>query len=220
MARFVVPGERLTELVEKRSGHKERIVLGPGLQRRGGQLHCSSAGRLQMSRNPDRYWVDSVQSRYRPVQGERVLGVVLSNRGNQVKVDIGTPEYALLNMFAFEGATKKNRPDIKVSAAPSSCSRRRESGRHSPGIYFAGIHSTHSSGRRRRSSSHGNHRIEKTLILSYSQVGDLVYARLLVAGKDVESELVCVTSKGKKEGLGILPAGGYLFQVPVHVVRR
>jgi len=51
-------------------------------------------------------------------------------------------------------------------------------------------------------------------------VGDLVYAKLLVASRDMEPELVCVDSYGKKAGLGVLTGGGFMFSVPLHLVRK
>ena len=51
-------------------------------------------------------------------------------------------------------------------------------------------------------------------------VGDIVYAKLLVASRDMEAELVCVDSYGKKAGLGVLSGGGFVFSVPLHVIRK
>merc|ERR1712106_351885 len=51
-------------------------------------------------------------------------------------------------------------------------------------------------------------------------VGDLVYAKLLVASRDMEPELICVDSYGKKAGLGVLTGGGFMFSVPLHLVRK
>lgn len=52
----------------------------------------------------------------------------------------------------------------------------------------------------------------------------MVFARVLTADKDVETELVCVTSKYKKDGMGVLqppPAGNaYVVTVPLQTVRR
>ena len=45
-------------------------------------------------------------------------------------------------------------------------------------------------------------------------------SRLLVASKDMEAELVCVDSYGKKAGMGVLDGGGFLFTVPLHTVRK
>jgi len=51
-------------------------------------------------------------------------------------------------------------------------------------------------------------------------VGDIVYAKLLVASRDMEPELICVDSYGKKAGLGVLAGGGFMFSVPLHLVRK
>jgi exosome complex component RRP40 len=51
-------------------------------------------------------------------------------------------------------------------------------------------------------------------------VGDVIFAKLLVASKDMEPELVCVDSHGKKGRLGILPEGGFLFSCSMNLVRK
>ena len=48
----------------------------------------------------------------------------------------------------------------------------------------------------------------------------MVYAKLLVASKDMEAELVCVDSYGKKAGMGVLDGGGFMFSTPLHTVRK
>ena len=68
--------------------------------------------------------------------------MVVGKGGDTFRVDIGSADNASLSFMAFEGATKKNRPNINV--------------------------------------------------------GDVVYAKLLVASRDMEPELVCVDSYGKK----------------------
>lgn len=50
-------------------------------------------------------------------------------------------------------------------------------------------------------------------------VGDLLFAKLLVAYKDFESELVCVDSLGKKMKLGILN-GGLVINCSINLARR
>lgn len=79
-------------------------------------------------------------------------------------MDIGSKESAALSYLAFEGATKKNRPDV--------------------------------------------------------QVGDIVFAKLLVAIKDMEPELVCVDSQGKQKKLGVLSSDGMLFTCTLNLVRK
>lgn len=50
-------------------------------------------------------------------------------------------------------------------------------------------------------------------------VGDLVFAKLLVAHKDFESELICVDSLGKKQKLGVLREG-FVFNCSINLARR
>ena len=57
-------------------------------------------------------WYDKFQ--YVPVRGEFVLGIVTNKAGDTFRVDIGANEIASLSYLSFEGATKRNRPDVKV----------------------------------------------------------------------------------------------------------
>ena len=90
--------------------------------------------------------------------------LILSSLIISTRVDIGTAEPASLSYLAFEGATKRNRPNVNV--------------------------------------------------------GDIVYAKLLVASSHTEAELVCVDSYGKKAGMGVLTGGGFMFSVPLNLVRK
>lgn len=102
--------------------------------------------------------------RYIPSRGENVVGIVTQKSGDIYKVDVGASEQATLSYLAFEGATKKNRPDL--------------------------------------------------------QVGDVVYAKMLVASKDMEPELVCVDSQGKENELGVLSSDGMVFTCSLSLVRK
>lgn len=93
-----------------------------------------------------------------------MVGIVTQKSGDIFKVDIGASDQATLSYLAFEGATKKNRPDV--------------------------------------------------------QIGDLVYAKLLVASKDMEPELVCVDSQGKENELGVLSSDGMMFTCSLSLVRK
>jgi len=59
-------------------------------------------------------WVDGHARRYVPCKGENVLGVVVARAGDFFRVDIGGSEFASLSYLAFEGATKKNRPNVST----------------------------------------------------------------------------------------------------------
>ena len=62
-----------------------------------------------------------------------------------------------------------------------------------------------------------------SLLLFYillCQVGDLVFAKLVVANKDMEPELVCIDSNQKANGLGVLKGGGYVIRTSISLARR
>lgn len=51
-------------------------------------------------------------------------------------------------------------------------------------------------------------------------VGDVLYATLIIASKDMEPELVCIDSAGKKGRLGLLDSEGFLFKCSLNLVRK
>lgn len=157
---LLLPGEHVADV--QRAAATKKIILGPGLRKHNDQVIASKAGILR-SWAPNIYWIDSYQKRYVPSRGETVIGVVLQKSGDIFRVDIGASEPACLSYLAFEGATKKNRPDVNV--------------------------------------------------------GDLVFAKMLIANRDFESELICVNSLGKKDKLGVLN-GGFVFSCSINLVRR
>lgn len=156
----LMPGD-VAQTVQSAAKNK-KVVLGPGLRRQDDQVIACKAGVLR-SRPPNTLWIDSYQKRYVPSRGETVIGVVTQKSGDIFRVDIGASDPACLSYLAFEGSTKKNRPDVNV--------------------------------------------------------GDLVFAKMLIANKDFESELICVNSLGKKDKLGVLN-GGFVFSCSINLVRR
>lgn len=145
------------------SGKTERLVAGPGLRRSGDRLLVSRSGVLR-HKEPNKFWIESQQRRYVPAKGETVIGIVTAKSGDVFKVDVGGSEQASLSYLAFEGATKRNRPNV--------------------------------------------------------QVGDLVFAQLVVANKDMEPELVCIDGSGRANGMGVFGTGGLLVKVSLGLVRR
>lgn len=49
------------------------------------------------------------------------MGQVIARSGENWRVDIGAAHAANLDGLAFEGATKRNRPNLKVRACAFSC---------------------------------------------------------------------------------------------------
>lgn len=46
-----------------------------------------------------------------------MIGIVTAKAGDIFKLDVGGSEQASLSYLAFEGATKRNRPNVQVSTA-------------------------------------------------------------------------------------------------------
>uniref|UniRef100_A0A182M175 AB hydrolase-1 domain-containing protein n=1 Tax=Anopheles culicifacies TaxID=139723 RepID=A0A182M175_9DIPT len=159
--RNVLAGDTIEEPMELMKTNK-KVVLGPGLRIEKDVVRASKCGQLKM-KPPNTFWIDAYQRRYVPNRGELVIGVVIAKAGDIFRLDIGSCETASLSYMAFEGATKKNRPDVNV--------------------------------------------------------GDIVYARLLIAHPDVEPELVCVDSHGKKGKLGVLHEG-FMLCCSLNLIRK
>lgn len=151
---LVFPGNVITEI----KSLKNVTVLGPGLRRgdASNTITITRVGRLSF-KPPNLYWVDSNQKRYIPKVSDLVVGIVVKKAGDVFKVDIGSSEHASLSSFAFEGATKRQKPDL--------------------------------------------------------QIGDVVYARLLSAHREMEPELVCIDKYFKAGILGSLSSDGFLINV-------
>ncbi|KAG8004361.1 Exosome complex component RRP40 [Nibea albiflora] len=91
----------------------EKVVCGPGLRRSGDRLVVCKSGVLR-HKQPNMFWMESQQRRYVPAKGETIIGIVTVKSGDIFKVDCGGSEQASLSYLAFEGATKRNRPNVQV----------------------------------------------------------------------------------------------------------
>ena len=60
-------------------------------------------------------FVTFFSQQYVPTKEERVIGIVTNRIGESFKVDIGGSIQASLSGLAFEGATKRNRPNLQVT---------------------------------------------------------------------------------------------------------
>ncbi|KAF9082152.1 Exosome component 3 [Mortierella sp. GBA35] len=113
---FVLPGDELPEtgLLDNPSGAR-RVTLGPGLSTLDdGSINAVKAGIVKHNSLGNRWWVESNQRRYVAAQGEAVIGVVTGKTAEHYKVDIGAAQPALLGVLAFEGATKRNKPNHNI----------------------------------------------------------------------------------------------------------
>eukprot|EP00658_Telonema_sp_P-2_P045610 TRINITY_DN3359_c0_g2_i2.p1 TRINITY_DN3359_c0_g2~~TRINITY_DN3359_c0_g2_i2.p1 ORF type:complete len:242 (-),score=52.04 TRINITY_DN3359_c0_g2_i2:225-950(-) len=139
---FVFPGDCVLQPEEIQQS-SDKIRLGNGLLPHDGAVVATKAGVLAKHANTSKWWVRGYQKRYVAVEDDQVLGVIVEKGGETLKVDIGAGSHAVLGTLAFDGATKRNRPNLKV--------------------------------------------------------GELLYARVLRANKDIEVELTCESVVGKKD---------------------
>ncbi|KAF9651331.1 hypothetical protein BDM02DRAFT_3139280 [Thelephora ganbajun] len=109
MSEVVLPGEPV-------NAKHPNLKLGPGvLQLLAGPIISTKAGTLCHNQNRSKWWVESNSRRYIPAAQEAVVGVVVGKNGAEgFRVGIGGPHNANLDALAFEGATKRNRPNLKV----------------------------------------------------------------------------------------------------------
>ncbi|KAL4543023.1 hypothetical protein Ndes2526B_g03701 [Nannochloris sp. 'desiccata'] len=107
VGRYVIPGDQVFQLPE--SGV---VRVGTGLRDDGTQLIASRPGLLQQSKD-GKLWVFGRQKRYIPSVDDAVLGVVTSKFSEYYEIDIAAPFSGLLPVLAFEGATRRNRPNLK-----------------------------------------------------------------------------------------------------------
>uniref|UniRef100_F6QMW7 Exosome complex component RRP40 n=1 Tax=Ciona intestinalis TaxID=7719 RepID=F6QMW7_CIOIN len=107
---IVIPGDVITKHVNSITGDSD-VKLGPGLYHEADEVKVCKPGVLR-HKTPDTFWVDCHQKRYVPSKGDNVVGVVTSRQGDMYKVDIGASHLAVLNYMSFEGASKRNRPNV------------------------------------------------------------------------------------------------------------
>ena len=151
----VFPGDDVTRVIQEFLGRVEEgedgdggapvVRLGAGLQQDAarGAIVCVKPGVLRYL-TPGRFWVTTNGRRYIADTGDLVLGTVVERLGNHgYRVNIRGSGMATLKTLAFDGASKRNHPDLAV--------------------------------------------------------GTLVYARVELASKHMDTELTCMADSGIKK---------------------
>ncbi|TMW69382.1 hypothetical protein Poli38472_001538 [Pythium oligandrum] len=109
----VLPGDDVTEILTKTS---KNVRLGAGLRLLpGDRIVCTNAGVLRY-RPPNRYWVEFDHKRYNVAVDDGVIGVVTDRNAEFYRVNIGAASSVTLGCLAFDGATKRNRPSLRVGS--------------------------------------------------------------------------------------------------------
>jgi exosome complex component RRP40 len=114
----VLPGDDLTPFIHSRNDNKQ-VKLGPGVRTdEHGISRANVAGTFQNNRNNVALVQSSSTARYLPQQSDRILGIVEDRLGSDgaggdfYKINIGASHPAVLSNLAFEGATKRNKPQL------------------------------------------------------------------------------------------------------------
>lgn len=107
--KVVFPGDTLTSNIVKNGGS---VNIGVGLNLLKDKVQATNAGILSY-RAPSQYWVETSRKRYYPREGDQVVGVIEDRGGDFYTVNIFTGSACILNRLAFEGATKRNKPELK-----------------------------------------------------------------------------------------------------------
>lgn len=109
----VLPGDNVTKFV---TGFRMTVKLGPGLHQVGEAVFSSQSGALRY-KAPSMYYVESDKMMYIPKIGDQIVGIIEEKIGEFYKVNIFSSSTALLNKLGFEGATKRNKPELKKGDA-------------------------------------------------------------------------------------------------------
>ena len=113
---IVLPGDDVTDHVKKEQGLP---TLGTGLRYHKDRILATCAGRLE-HRSNNTYFVQQNIQRYRPQVEDRVVGIVEDRvasdgaGGDVYRVNIAGSHPALLSNLSFEGATKRNKPNLQT----------------------------------------------------------------------------------------------------------
>lgn len=81
--------------------------------------------------------------KYVPAQQEAVIGIVTGKAGEGWRVDIGAAHNASLDGLAFEGATKRNKPNLKVREQIIVFSRKTQTALQVNSLVYARVSLSH-----------------------------------------------------------------------------
>lgn len=112
LGKIAAPGDTILELPKEGD---QVVRIGGGLRQTGDNVVATRAGGVTKSPQ-GLYFVEGSQKRYIPQVDDAIIAVVTKRHGEVYEVDIGGPFRASLSGVAFEGAQRRNRPNLKVGA--------------------------------------------------------------------------------------------------------
>ncbi|TKA78236.1 hypothetical protein B0A55_04785 [Friedmanniomyces simplex] len=111
----LLPGEEIpTDLLPK--SKKGTLTLGPGLHHTPpSTISATTAGTLQVDHRKAALWLEHAGGRYQPSVGDLVIAQIHHSSVETYSCTL-TPHtsFALLGQLAFEGVSKKTRPQLKA----------------------------------------------------------------------------------------------------------
>ncbi|PLW16583.1 hypothetical protein PCANC_11746 [Puccinia coronata f. sp. avenae] len=125
--RVMLPGDQV--VVSRSEPPTKTLKLGPGLLRIPPPSSSAASpdqeqlivtrlglhGHTQ-STHQQQLWIQGRSKRYVAALGDPVIGIVIAKHAEGYRVDIGTSQPASLDGLAFEGATKRTKPNLKIGA--------------------------------------------------------------------------------------------------------
>eukprot|EP01006_Ploeotia_vitrea_P040541 TRINITY_DN66434_c11_g1_i1.p1 TRINITY_DN66434_c11_g1~~TRINITY_DN66434_c11_g1_i1.p1 ORF type:complete len:328 (+),score=150.82 TRINITY_DN66434_c11_g1_i1:45-1028(+) len=104
---------------KKKKKQELKTRIGAGVVRNASELMATRCGVLRRDKiggATRKVWVDATMRRYMPQVDDMVVGTVLERHKESYVLDIGSSHPARLPTLAFEGATKRNKPNIEVGS--------------------------------------------------------------------------------------------------------
>ncbi|KAJ3252989.1 Exosome component 3 [Boothiomyces macroporosus] len=90
----------------------ETSKIGPGLIHKKEAIIPIKAGKLREAKGYT--YIDNNQKRYVPQPNEPVIGTIVNKYTDNYKVDLGSAVSGNLDVLAFEGAIKRNKPSLNI----------------------------------------------------------------------------------------------------------
>lgn len=118
MATILLPGEEISPQDLPTKSKKGTLTLGPGLRHilspTSTSILATTAGSLHVDNKKSALWLERPHGRYRPSVGDLVIAQIHHGSAETWHCTLSphTP-FALLGNLAFEGANKKNRPNLQ-----------------------------------------------------------------------------------------------------------
>ena len=109
---MLAPGRRVLcgDIIARLEAFETTVLIGRGVAREDALLIATQAGDVCWEASSSRLWVNSTARRYAPFSGEAVIGIVKESLTEEYRLDVGASTLATLPVLAFDGATKRNRP--------------------------------------------------------------------------------------------------------------